>query len=82
MNTVHSNHWRLRQPRYRLLGCLCQACGQPVFPARSLCPDCAEPLSAQPARADFDARLVVWLPRAPKDYADQESQTTLLTAPA
>jgi predicted amidophosphoribosyltransferase len=77
MNTGHANHWRLRQPRYRLVGRLCQACGQPVFPARSLCPDCAKLFSTQPARVHFDAGLVVWLPQAVNNYVDQESQATL-----
>jgi uncharacterized OB-fold protein len=79
MNTVHSNHWRLRQPRYRLLGCLCQACRQPVFPARALCPDCAELLSARPTRVHVAEGLVAWMHQAAYGFADQESQVTLMT---
>jgi predicted amidophosphoribosyltransferase len=82
MNTVHSNHWRLRQPRYRLLGCLCQACRQPVFPARLLCPECAELLSARRTGIHANEGLVVWLTRPPNAYADQESQVALLTTTA
>lgn len=43
-----ARHWRLKNQRYRLQGSTCLLCGQPGFPPRSVCPDCA----ALPARSD------------------------------
>lgn len=36
-------HWRLRDARYRLAGARCAACGEPMFPAREICPHCKTP---------------------------------------
>jgi hypothetical protein len=36
-----ARHWRLKGPRYRLEGSTCPHCGQPSFPPRPVCPDCA-----------------------------------------
>jgi hypothetical protein len=33
--------WRLRRPRYRLMGSVCLHCGFSSFPPRSFCPQCA-----------------------------------------
>ena len=35
-------HWRIRGERLRLEGSNCQNCGEKHFPARPVCPDCAE----------------------------------------
>jgi uncharacterized OB-fold protein len=33
-------NWRLRQQRYRLVGEVCEKCGERIFPARDVCPGC------------------------------------------
>ncbi len=35
-----SRHWRLRQQRYKLIGEVCDNCGNKIFPPRDVCPDC------------------------------------------
>ncbi|TSC84544.1 MAG: hypothetical protein G01um101416_1058 [Microgenomates group bacterium Gr01-1014_16] len=35
-------HWRLQLPRYRLIGNVCDECGNKMFPPREICPKCAE----------------------------------------
>ncbi|HLB47096.1 MAG TPA: zinc ribbon domain-containing protein [Anaerolineales bacterium] len=55
MDVENPRHWRLRQPRYRLIGSVCERCGQPVFPPRPLCPDCAgarEPAASEDKLAE------------------------------
>ncbi len=32
--------WRLRDQRYRLEGAQCETCGERLFPARPVCPQC------------------------------------------
>ncbi|MBI5876113.1 MAG: Zn-ribbon domain-containing OB-fold protein [Chloroflexi bacterium] len=32
--------WRLRDQRYRLEGAQCAACGEKIFPAKEICPNC------------------------------------------
>ena len=34
-------HWRLKNQRYRLEGSICPNCGEPVFPRRPVCLQCA-----------------------------------------
>src|SRR5574341_135499 len=41
-----SQHWRLADQRYRLIGEKCGHCGASIFPPRDVCPDCAEPAQA------------------------------------
>ena len=36
-------NWRLRQQRYRLVGEICEKCGERIFPARDVCPGCEAP---------------------------------------
>jgi uncharacterized OB-fold protein len=35
-----SQHWRLRQQRYGLVGEICPHCEGKIFPPRDICPDC------------------------------------------
>lgn len=35
-----SRHWRLRKERYALVGEICEACGNTIFPPRDICPKC------------------------------------------
>jgi uncharacterized OB-fold protein len=35
-----SRHWRLRQPRLRLIGEECPHCEVKIFPPRDICPRC------------------------------------------
>ncbi len=37
-----SQHWRLRQQRYALVGEVCPHCTTKIFPPRDICPDCGE----------------------------------------
>lgn len=36
-------NWRLRQQRYRLVGEVCERCGEKIFPPRDVCPGCEAP---------------------------------------
>lgn len=38
-----SQHWRLNDQRYRLIGEKCSHCGADIFPPRDVCPDCSKP---------------------------------------
>ncbi|GAB4569265.1 MAG: Zn-ribbon domain-containing OB-fold protein [Anaerolineae bacterium] len=38
-----ARNWRVRQQRYRLVGEVCESCGNAIFPPRDTCPHCAEP---------------------------------------
>lgn len=38
-------HWRLKGPRYNLVGCLCGNCSLKTFPPREICPECGAPLT-------------------------------------
>lgn len=40
MATDLPRHWRLKQARYRLEGARCESCGELLFPARTICPEC------------------------------------------
>ncbi|MFQ5922629.1 MAG: Zn-ribbon domain-containing OB-fold protein [Anaerolineales bacterium] len=37
-----SQHWRLKQQRYALVGEVCPHCTTKIFPPRDFCPDCGE----------------------------------------
>ncbi len=37
-----SQHWRLKQQRYALVGEVCPHCTYKIFPPRDICPDCGE----------------------------------------
>ena len=37
-----SQHWRLKQQRYSLIGEVCPNCEQKIFPPRDICPDCGK----------------------------------------
>jgi uncharacterized OB-fold protein len=41
-----ATNWRLRQQRYRLVGEICEKCGEHIFPARDVCPGCEAPAQA------------------------------------
>jgi len=36
-------NWRLQQQRYRLVGEICEKCGERIFPPRDVCPECEAP---------------------------------------
>ena len=38
-----SQHWRLNNQRYQLVGEECPHCGVRIFPPRDACPECARP---------------------------------------
>lgn len=38
-----SQHWRLSEQRYKLVGEVCPHCGVGIFPPRDVCPECAQP---------------------------------------
>ncbi len=42
-------HWRLRHERLSLTGRVCSECGEKLFPARDVCPNCARPESGEDA---------------------------------
>lgn len=63
-------HWRSKAQRYRLEGSRCPGCGQPVFPPRPLCVQCA----AQPAQAGGRDPAV---PSGPMVLADLDPPATL-----
>jgi hypothetical protein len=50
--------WRLRGPRLRLEGSICQICGRPSFPPRPVCAQC------RPARQEGAAYNGVHIPWA------------------
>ena len=52
-------HWRLKAERYRLAGSACRRCGQPTFPPRPYCPDCAAP--SQPLAVSAIPAPTPWL---------------------
>jgi uncharacterized OB-fold protein len=35
--------WRLQRQNYRLVGEVCNRCGNKIFPPRDVCPECHEP---------------------------------------
>ena len=70
MNSATCTHWRLLQPRYRLIGSHCEQCGQPTFPPRPSCPECAEPLSKQESAAELEEAAVVLLPLMSHRYVE------------
>jgi hypothetical protein len=37
-----SQHWRLKQQRYALVGEVCPHCDVKIFPPRDICPDCGK----------------------------------------
>ena len=37
-----SQHWRLKQQRYGLVGEICPHCQYKIFPPRDICPDCGK----------------------------------------
>jgi uncharacterized OB-fold protein len=37
-----SQHWRLKQQRYSLIGEVCPNCENKIFPPRDICPDCGK----------------------------------------
>jgi len=41
--------WRLQSQRYRLIGEVCDHCGQKIFPPRDLCPECGKKVEVQSA---------------------------------
>lgn len=41
-----SQHWRLSDQRYQLIGERCPHCGAGIFPPRDVCPECAQPAQA------------------------------------
>jgi uncharacterized OB-fold protein len=43
-----SQHWRLKQQRYGLVGEICPHCHGKIFPPRDICPDCGKD-----AKTDF-----------------------------
>ena len=38
-----ARHWRLQRGRYALIGEVCNHCGEKIFPARDVCPQCNAP---------------------------------------
>jgi len=38
-----ARHWRLQRHRYALVGEVCNHCGEKIFPARDVCPQCNAP---------------------------------------
>ena len=38
-----ARHWRLQRHRYALVGEVCTRCGDRIFPARDVCPQCNAP---------------------------------------
>jgi uncharacterized protein len=36
-------HWRLQSQRYRMVGEVCDNCGEKLFPPRDVCPECSKP---------------------------------------
>jgi uncharacterized OB-fold protein len=53
MNYRNPIHWRLRQPRYRLIGSVCSHCGRPLFPPGRPC--------CQPRPAASSGLGLVWI---------------------
>jgi len=42
MTTEIARHWRLKSQRYSLVGEVCPACEEKIFPPRDVCPHCTE----------------------------------------
>ena len=70
-------HWRLRHPRYHLLGTKCVGCDQPVFPPRPECPICAGRGEAQSSLIGFE--VVGELPFGNMGVIHEELQEVDLT---
>ncbi len=71
MNSVYAIHWRLRLPRYRLVGSLCERCGQPVFPSRRLCPHCPELVWDKLPLGQQEEAMVILMPLESGSYSDR-----------
>ena len=54
-----ARHWRLKQQRYSLMGGTCPHCDHKMFPPRRICPNCGQPMTAQPEREAANKRSVV-----------------------
>jgi uncharacterized OB-fold protein len=62
-----SQHWRLTNQRYQMMGETCEHCGSSIFPPRDICPECAQPAQTL---VTFTGKGTVY------------SYTTVLDAPA
>lgn len=62
-----SQHWRLTNQRYQMMGETCEHCGSSIFPPRDVCPECAQPAQTL---VTFTGKGTVY------------SYTTVLDAPA
>jgi len=50
-------HWRLKQPRYNLVGTECKACGEKYFPPRNICPQCRRKSQIQPFKFSGNGKI-------------------------
>ncbi len=73
-------YWRLQKQRYRLLGEVCDECGEKLFPPRDVCPNCRDEIkgqregSSQMKLHEFSGRGEVYsfstVYQAPQGYED------------
>ena len=63
--------WRLQQQNYRLVGEVCNRCGNKIYPPRDICPDCQQP-AYEPytfsGRGEVYSHTIVY--NAPEGYSE------------
>lgn len=79
MATDLPRHWRLKQARYRLEGARCENCGELLFPARTICPECRSQ-DLTPYRFSGRGRVYSYstVYQAPDGYAEYVPYTVAL----
>lgn len=71
--------WRTERTRYGLVGEVCRACGEPIFPPRDVCPHCTEAgqeLHAFGGKGQVYSFSTVY--EAPAGYSDNQPYTVAL----
>lgn len=69
--------WRRIPERYRLIGTMCETCGQYFFPSRSLCPNCRRRGKIKPVQFSGKGKIYSYttIYSPPSGFEDQVPYT-------